>query len=141
MGTPVTVQATAENLQKVLGIVRETAKQCGFSDERSNEAQVAAEEAFVNIVRYAYESGGECTVDCSADETTLTLTLSDSGIAFDPTAAPKPDTESDVSDRPIGGLGILLIRKFMDDVSYSREDGTNTLIMKAGPRENEGSPS
>jgi serine/threonine-protein kinase RsbW len=135
MSEPVTVSATLENLSQVLQLVQDAVAQCGFSPERADEVQVATEEAFVNIVRHAYETEGDCTVSCKVESGAVTVILEDSGRPFDPLSAPDPDLESDVDNRPIGGMGILLVKKFMDDVSYRRQGSKNVLAMTAGPRE------
>jgi serine/threonine-protein kinase RsbW len=131
MDTSVTLAATLENLGRVLQMVRAAAAECGFSSERISEVEVAAEEAFVNVVRHAYGGQGDCTVTCVAEGGTLTLSLTDAGLPFDPVSAPAPDIESDVADRPIGGLGILLVKQFMDEISYKRHQGRNVTVMKA----------
>ena len=93
---------------------------------------LALEEAVSNVIMYAYPPGSDGLVDVEAvirkDE--LRFILSDSGVAFDPTAAPEADITLDVSERPIGGLGIFLVRNIMDEVSYTRsDDGKNILTM------------
>ena len=129
--------ATTENLGKVLQLVAEAAAKCGFTEERSNEIQVAAEESFVNIVRHAYDGDGDCWVECRADGDTVVLTMIDSGVAFDPVAAAAPNTDGAVADRPIGGLGILLVKQFTDELSYRREGDTNVLVLTARRRDKE----
>lgn len=94
---------------------------------------LAIEEAMVNCVQYAYAEGTEGKISLSVNwddiHHELTFVLSDAGKAFDPTAAPEPDTALGAEERPIGGLGILLVRKIMDAVSYSRENDQNVLTM------------
>ena len=68
-------------------------------------------------------------IDAVIREGSLDFIISDTGIPFDPTAAPEADTSLGVEDRPIGGLGIFLVRKIMDKVSYRRENGKNILSM------------
>ena len=131
MQEKLTVAATTENLSKVLQLVTASAEQCGFSAERINELQVATEEAFINVVRHAYADGGDCTIACEVKDDAVILTMTDSGAAFDPAAAADPDTAADIAHRPIGGLGILLIKKFTDDLSYRRDDDKNVLVMTA----------
>ena len=62
-------------------------------------------------------------------EDRLDFTLTDSGVPFDPTVASMPDLTLDASERPVGGLGIYLVRSIMDSVSYERVDGKNVLSM------------
>ena len=93
---------------------------------------LALEEAVSNVIMYAYPPGSDGLVDVEAvvrnDE--LEFIVSDNGVAFDPTAAPEADVSLDVDERPIGGLGIFLVKNIMDRVSYTRsDDGKNILSM------------
>lgn len=93
---------------------------------------LALEEAVSNVIMYAYPKGSDGLVDIEAiirkDE--LEFIISDTGTPFDPTAAPEADISLDVEDRPIGGLGIFLVKNIMDEVKYSRsDDGKNILSM------------
>lgn len=92
---------------------------------------LALEEAVTNVILYAYPEGADGLVDVEAiirkDEVQFIVT--DSGRPFDPTAAPEADITLAAEDRPIGGLGILLVRNIMDSVRYDRIDGKNVLTM------------
>ena len=90
---------------------------------------LAMEEAVVNVMDYAYPEGteGEVDIEAIADETQLHFTISDRGKPFDPTAKEEVDTTLSAEERPIGGLGIHLIRQLMDNISYERKDGKNIL--------------
>lgn len=92
---------------------------------------LALEEAVSNVILYAYPPGADGLVDIDAiiGADALTFILTDSGKAFDPTAAPEADTTLSVEERPIGGLGIFLVRNIMDDVHYERTDGKNIFTM------------
>ena len=90
---------------------------------------LAMEEAVVNVMDYAYPEGttGEVSIEAIADDTQLHFVISDSGKPFDPTAKADVDTTLSAEERPIGGLGIHLIRQIMDNVSYERKDEKNFL--------------
>ncbi len=93
---------------------------------------VAMEEVFVNIAHYAYPDGeGKAKISVAVDgETNIaTFVVSDSGIPFDPLAKADPDITLSADEREVGGLGIFIIKKTMDSVSYVRENGENRLIM------------
>jgi len=93
---------------------------------------LALEEAVSNVIMYAYPKGSDGLVDVEAivRKDSLEFILSDNGTPFDPTAAPEADITLDVEDRPIGGLGIFLVRNIMDEVKYNRsDDGKNILSM------------
>lgn len=89
------------------------------------------EEALTNIIFYAYEPGtvNEIRLDVVTYADRLEITLTDSGKPFDPTVSPDPDISLSAEDRPIGGLGIFLIRKLMDTVDYQRKDEQNILTL------------
>ena len=92
---------------------------------------LALEEAVTNVVLYAYPEGTDGLVDIEAilQAGALTFVVSDSGSPFDPTAKPDADISLGVEDRPIGGLGIFLVRQIMDSVSYEYTGGKNILTM------------
>jgi sigma-B regulation protein RsbU (phosphoserine phosphatase) len=102
-----------------------------LSGSMSMSLNLALEEAVTNVILYAYPEGADGLVDVEAiirkDE--LQFIVTDSGKPFDPTAAPEADITLDVEDRPIGGLGIFLVRNIMDSVRYERVEGKNILTM------------
>jgi serine/threonine-protein kinase RsbW len=92
---------------------------------------LAIEELVTNCIKYAYDDAGEHTIEivlCVADRA-LTIVVVDDGHAFDPLLAPSPDLSLDIEDRPIGGLGIHLLRQLADEVHYERRDGANRLTL------------
>ena len=101
--------------------------------DMSFQVELALEEICVNIVNYGFEGDGddhaiEIVVD--SEPNSLTMEIIDNGRAFDPlTETPEPDLDSAVSDRPIGGLGVYLVKTLMDELLYRREDGRNHLKM------------
>ena len=92
---------------------------------------LALEEAVANVIQYAYPAGasGIIEVDAILDGHSLSFVISDSGKPFDPTAKPDVDITASAEDRPIGGLGIHLVRQIMDTVHYERKDGMNILTI------------
>ncbi|MBR6855400.1 MAG: ATP-binding protein [Fibrobacter sp.] len=92
---------------------------------------LALEEAVSNVMLYAYPEGteGQVEVEAAILDDRLEFKVSDSGVAFDPTVARAPDLAADLKDRPIGGLGIFLVKRIMDQVTYTRENGKNILSM------------
>ncbi len=103
----------------------------GLDPAMTMSLNLALEEAVTNVIMYAYPKGTEGPVDIDAtlDGGELCFVLSDSGTPFDPTAAPEADISLGVEERPIGGLGIFLVRKIMDQVTYQYTGGRNTLKM------------
>lgn len=94
---------------------------------------LALEEALVNVILYAYPKGKDGKITLRAHWTIihdlLTFELMDKGMPFDPTQVKEADVTLGVKERPIGGLGIFLVRKIMDQVSYHRHNGMNVLVM------------
>ena len=113
------------------GFIRSVTEKKGLTPELENNLNLALEEAVTNVILYAYPEGTDGLVDIDArvDGNALTFILSDGGKAFDPTAREDVDISADVDDRPIGGLGIHLVRTIMDSVRYERKDGKNILTM------------
>ncbi len=125
--------ARVENLQRLMGSVSTCARAEDFAQKKIQEIELAVEEALVNIFNYAYPDGpGEVEVNCRADHDHFMIEIIDSGIPFDMTSLPDPDLTADVDDREIGGLGIFLVKKMVDEVKYRREADRNilSLIMK-----------
>ena len=92
---------------------------------------LALEEAVVNVMEYAYAPGtqGDVCIEVAANETQIVFIISDSGIPFDPTKKEKVDTTLSAEERPIGGLGIHLVREIMDSVNYEYKDNKNILTL------------
>ncbi len=105
----------------------------GVSSALAMSINLALEEAVTNVIMYAYPENEEAAffVDFDlAEDGVATWRLVDAGVPFDPTAKEDADLTLGVMDRPIGGLGIFMVKEIMDEVSYVREDGKNILIMK-----------
>lgn len=101
----------------------------GLDEDLAMNINLAMEEAVTNSIMYAYPEGtrGEIEVDARVDDDTIEFTIADCGMEFDPTARPEPDINAGAEERPIGGLGIFLVKNIMDSVSYIREKDTNIL--------------
>ena len=92
------------------------------------QVSIAADEIFSNIARYSGAS--TVRVDCEAAEDRAVIRFTDDGSPYDPTAQPEPDTSLPAEEREIGGLGILLVKKSMDRMSYAYADGQNILTIE-----------
>ena len=90
---------------------------------------VAADEIFANIVRYSKANDWTLLVEETDEPGGIRIVLTDDGVPFDPLAARDPDTKLSAEDRPIGGMGILIVKKTMSPVTYERKDGRNVLTM------------
>lgn len=130
-----TVQFAAkfEFLDEIREFVGGVARAGGFGDRDVYNIQLATDEAASNIIEHAYEgiSDGLLEISCGVNGSAITIVLVDHGESFDPSVVPTPDLKADLSERKIGGLGIFLMRKLMDEVRYEAEPrkNRNTLTM------------
>jgi anti-sigma regulatory factor (Ser/Thr protein kinase) len=113
------------------GFMDKVAEENDLDPGLAMQLNLAIEEATTNVIMYAYPEGTEGKVELGASRQgdNLIFTLADWGKPFDPTTAPKADISASLEDRPIGGLGIHLVRTIMDGVSYKRAEGKNVLTM------------
>ncbi|MBR3053817.1 MAG: ATP-binding protein [Firmicutes bacterium] len=128
-----TVDASVENLEQVLGFVDSHLEAAGCPAKISAQIDLAVEELFVNIARYAYAPNkGTATISIAASEAAgeAVISFTDSGKEYNPLAKEDPDIHLSSDARPIGGLGVYLVKETMDSASYSREDGSNILTIK-----------
>lgn len=128
-----TLLAVTENLPQVFDFVEGCLEEKGFPRKIQMQIRLAVEEIFVNIAHYAYQpETGMVTVCLEIQEQPLTavITFLDQGVPYDPLAREAPDISLPVEEREIGGLGIYLVKKNMDDISYEYKDGQNILILK-----------
>jgi len=118
-------------LKQLSNFVVHTALDLGLDDKLCLRLNLALEEAVANVILYAYpgEKDKGVTVQMEEKEGILIVTLIDSGIAFDPTQKEQPDISKSAAERPIGGLGIHLIREIMTTVTYCRQGNENILTM------------
>lgn len=121
-------------LAAVEQFLRQEAGGFGLNESLIGNLHLVLEEAISNIIFYAYEGEErkEEEIDLTLDyeKPYLVIRLSDGGCPFDPTARQDPDLSLTAEERPIGGLGIFLIKKLMDEVSYQRVNDKNVLILK-----------
>lgn len=93
------------------------------------QLMVAADEILANIVRYSHATQWSLGVEFVEQPKSVRLTFVDDGTAFDPLEVRDPDTTLSAEDRPVGGLGILIVKRTMSPVTYERKDGRNVLKM------------
>ncbi len=126
------VKADTAELDNVLSFADAILEELGCSVKAQMQIDIAIEEIFVNIAHYAYpESEGEAVIYVEPGEgPSVTITFEDEGIQYDPLKNEDPDITLSAEDRPIGGLGIFMVKKSMDEVSYEYKDGKNRLTIK-----------
>jgi sigma-B regulation protein RsbU (phosphoserine phosphatase) len=135
------VKADVRNLARVIAFIGGELGRYGCPVKTRGQIELAAEEIFVNIARYAYRNREEqpsymfdVDIHCGIGEgragTEMTLAFSDRGDPFNPLEHLDPDLDVSIPERDVGGLGILLVKRTMDNVYYERDGVTNRLIIK-----------
>ena len=127
----IVLPAELENLESMIAFIRNGAETHGFDRKQINQILVAAEEPLMNVISYAYPDNTgnvEITYDIEEDKG-FVVEIIDWGIPFDPLSLSDPDVNAPMEDREVGGLGIYMMRKIMDEVSYRREQGQNILTL------------
>ena len=132
------LEADLKKIPEVTDFVDREMENAGCSMKACMQMDVAIDEIFSNIARYAYAPGtGEAEVqfDFDAESGAVCVTFIDEGIPYNPLEKPDPDTSLSAEERSIGGLGIFLVKKTMDDMRYRYENGKNilSLIKKVSP--------
>ena len=128
----ITLPNDIEEVPQLAAFVDEVCEVVGFDMSTTMSLNLALEEAVVNVMSYAYPSGttGNVNIEAMANDKRLKFIISDWGTPFDPTAEKEVDTTLSAEERPIGGLGIHLVRQIMDSINYERIDGMNVLTLR-----------
>lgn len=130
----ITVRATFDQVKPVMDFVNTKLAELGCSEQVRVHVDVAIDELFGNIVQYAYNpEGGPVTVRVEVEDNPLSviITFIDDGAPYDPLSAEFVDTiHRPAKERPIGGLGLFMVKKIMDDISYTYRDGQNILTIR-----------
>ena len=129
-----TINNDIEETAKLYPFIEEVGAALHIDEATLSSVNLAIEEALVNSVLYAYPKGTkgevELTAEWEEEPKELVFTLKDQGIPFNPLEAKEADTTLGLEERPIGGLGIFLVRTLMSEVDYQRTlDGYNVLTM------------
>ena len=128
-----TIAATVENIETVTAFVEEQLEALDCPVKARMQINIAIDELFGNIAHYAYNPDvGEATVWVEVVEEPLSvvITFIDKGVPYDPLAAADPDTSLPAEERALGGLGIFMVKKSMDEVTYRYENGSNILSIR-----------
>lgn len=127
------LDATIENLDTVMDFVNQHLEEAETSMKLQMQIDVAVEELFVNIAHYAYGDAvgkAKLMLSIEGEPKIFSLTFCDRGIPYDPLAKADPDVTLSAEEREIGGLGIFLVKKSMDDMIYEYRDECNILTIK-----------
>ena len=128
-----TIAAKVENIEAVTDFVNEQLEALDCPMKAQMQIDIAIDELFSNIAHYAYNPEiGQATVrvEVIEDPLAVTITFIDNGVPYDPLAKADPDTTLSAEEREIGGLGIYMVKKSMDDITYEYKDGQNILAIK-----------
>ena len=134
----ITLQNDVKQVTELNSFVHSVGERLNLESSLTSQLTLAVEEAVVNVMSYAYPLGtkGDIQVDAQVTEQYIKFIITDEGKAFDPTQHSETDTTLSAEDRPIGGLGILLVQTLMDTINYERINGKNVLTLKKNYNKN-----
>ena len=124
-----TLPARADSLSAFIKFIRAGAASAGIAPNEFDKLDLVLEEILINVARYAYpaETGVVEVACCQAGDGKLRVEVIDFGSVFNPLDAAPPDLSLGLADRPVGGLGVFLVRSLVDSIAYRREDNRNIL--------------
>ena len=129
----ITVNASLEEIRRITGHVNALLKELACPERIRIQIDVAIDEVFSNISRYAYyPETGQATVrlEVERDPLCVVITFIDRGAPYNPLTAKEPDLSLPARKRPVGGLGLFMVRRIMDGVTYGYRDGQNILTIR-----------
>lgn len=128
-----TLAATIENIEKVTDFVNAQLEEIDCPMKAQMQIDIAIDELFGNIAHYAYnpETGpATVRVEVTEDPISVIITFIDHGVPYDPLKQEDPDISLSAEERSIGGLGVFMVKKTMDEISYEYRDGKNILRIR-----------
>lgn len=128
-----TISATVENIEKVTDFVNSQLEEVDCSPKAQMQINIAIDELFGNIAHYAYnpETGfATVRVEVTKEPVSVIITFIDHGIPYDPLKQCDPDITLSSEERKIGGLGIFMVKKTMDEITYEYKDGQNIIRIR-----------
>jgi serine/threonine-protein kinase RsbW len=128
------VESSLEYLPRISEFITQTMRQLNIQNSKYiYEVRLSVDEACTNVIEHAYsnKNNGRIVIRCMLSSTgdQFVVQIIDWGKSFDPTSVPKPDTQSSLNDRREGGLGVFLMREFMDSIKYTSIQNENKLVM------------
>ena len=124
------IKAATDRLDDVIAFVVRQLEEADCSMKVQMQIELAVEEIFVNIAHYAYKPGeGMADITVDIKDGAAYITFEDSGVPYDPLAKADPDITLSADDRAVGGLGIFMVKKSMDDMKYEYRDSKNILTL------------
>ncbi|MEW5957671.1 MAG: ATP-binding protein [Chloroflexota bacterium] len=129
-----TVRGYFKNLAKIADFIARAALAAGLDERAAYAVQMAVDEACTNIIEHSYggEGRGRIRLCCQVQATGLEITIYDQGRPFEPDQIPQPDTAASLAERPLGGLGLFLMRKLVDtvDFEFNTPHGNRLILFK-----------
>jgi serine/threonine-protein kinase RsbW len=124
-------KSSTDNLTIIRAFTKSAAEECGFSEDIVGKIILAVDEACTNIIKHAYHNSpnGEISISTKFDNSKLSISITDQGAHFDPTRVPDPDLREYYKQKRIGGLGMYLIKKLMDEVVYQTLTGNKNQVV------------
>lgn len=126
-----TIPASTKNLSEIRNFVAKHASSNGFDREQVADIRLAVDEAITNIIKHAYNEDENHSIEIEVNfkNDRICIELLDTGTTFNLKAFPPPNIKEKIEQKKRGGMGVYLIYSLMDDVSYSREDDANKMVM------------
>ena len=128
------MRAVLENVPKAIDCVTRSAREAGMDDRSLRQIQVAVDEACSNIIHHAYADmeAGDMEIGCEVDGDSFVVRVRDWGKSFDIDSVPEPDVRAPLEERDLGGLGIFMIRQFVDraEFTFDPESGNELVMVK-----------
>ena len=125
------VKSTTDNLALIRDFTKSAAQKCGFTEETIDKIALAVDEACTNVIKHAYKYSpeGDIIVNINVNHNKMTVSITDHGSNFDPSLVPEPDVKKYYRQHKIGGLGIYLMRKLMDEVNFNSVQGSKNQVV------------
>ena len=125
------LKALVENFSQLSAWWHDIASSWNLNDALTGKIEICLEEVYVNIASYAYgDKSGTARISAEKNDNEITLKFEDKGISYNPLQKEDPDITLSLEERPIGGLGIFMVKEMVKDIEYKREDEKNILILK-----------
>ena len=128
----ITVNSSTDNLSVIRTFIRTAAIEAGFDNDTSGKIVLAADEACTNIIKHAYKysNKGKIGINISVKSNKFIIAITDNGAHFNSSSIPEPDLKKYYQERKVGGLGMFLMKKLMDEIKYSQpEDKKNKVTL------------
>ena len=124
------VKSTTSNLARIRTFIKTQSKNVGFDEETANKIVLAADEACTNIIKHAYKysTKGKINVNLNFFQNKLRISITDEGTHFNSKTIPEPDLKKYYQEKRVGGLGMFLMKKLMDEVAYSQPNSKKNKV-------------